>query len=162
MSTTSTIPAAIDALVTLGATVVAPAILPLLADGETIQVVDSGAQSDGSRTQLVIAYAAGSGSDAVQDTSTISGLRVDRDNETYSIACLASTWVGNGAFKAPRDLAYAVVDAMHDAIAADKTLGRVVMQARVAEAPYVPTLAGDGPTVSVPFRVLIEARRAAQ
>ena len=156
MNTTSSIPAAIDALVDRANTVKAA----FAEMNVPVQVVDTSARSDGSLTQLVIAYAGGNASDAVTDTETISGLDVQRDHETYSLLGLVSTTDPDGNFKAARDLAYAVLDALHDAISADVTLGRKVIQARIAESPYVPKFGDKGATVSVPFRVAIQARRA--
>lgn len=155
-NTVSTIPSTIDALVAL-----ANNVATKFADaGTKIQVFDTAGTSDGTPTQLVIGSGGAGSVDGVEDTETLSGLRVDRDNENYSVLCLVSTWVGDGGFKPPRDLAYAVIDAFHDEIAADKTLGRVVMSARIAEAPYMAKFGGKGPTVSVPFRVEIVGRRA--
>lgn len=154
MSTASSIPAALDALTAAGERAVT-------ASGIDAEVIDGGGKAK-RQTVLVIGYAAGAG-DAVDDTQTIAGLALGRDMESYGVACQVSTWARGGGFAPLRSAAFAVVDAFVDELAADKTLGRAVISARVAEVGYAPSIEPDkGPNVLVPFRVQIEARRAAR
>lgn len=158
MSTASTVPDALDALIACANTAAAAVKASI---GEDVQVVDGGAKLN-NRTRLIVGYAAGAAGDAVEDTQSNAGLGVARDMESYAVACQVETFVNNGKFTDLRRAAYAVLDAFHDAIVADKTLGHVVMSARIAEVGYVPTIPqGSGPTVTLPFRVQIEARRKA-
>lgn len=157
MTTASTIPAALDALVAAGERA-ADAVKTSL--GLDVQVIDGGGKST-RQTTLIIGYAAGGLGDAVDDTQTIAGLTLIRDMESYGVACHVATWQRSGSFQSLRAAAFAVVDAFVDELTADKTLGRAVISARVAEVGYAPSIEENkGPHVAAPFRVQIEARRA--
>lgn len=158
MSTASTIPAAIDGLYAVAQRAVAA--FSAATGTPDAQAIDTSAAA-APRVQLLVGYVAGHAGEAVDDTQTLGGLSLGRDMEHYSIACQASTYRGNGSFKAVRDEAFLLLDAFSDELATDKTLGGAVMSALIAEISYVPSLPDKkGPTVTIPFRVEIKARRA--
>lgn len=139
----STLPAAIDALVTVLTRELKPA---QVIDGpETTGVVGDvvwvGITPDDPTT------------DAAED---VAGLR--RTRETFEVRCQARSWSGTAKVAEQRKKAYALVNKVSGALRIDPSLGGVVLQARVAGSLYTPYLTADGKlVVDVIFRVQISA-----
>lgn len=145
----SSIPGAIDALVAHAQAVVATVPGAAAYDGPR--------RTSTAQTYFAIGYAAGS---AEGGSTKLADLGLSQDAESYAISCQASTWAGNGEFKPLRDQAFALVDALAARVAADPSLGDVVMSALVSETvDYRATVEAGKPTVVVPFTVQIEAMR---
>lgn len=146
----SSIPGAIDALVAHAQAVVA--------DVEGAAAYDGPRRGTTAQRYLAIGYAVGT--DAEDGQTRVADLGLGQDGESYTIACQASAWAGNGEYKPLRDQAFALVNALAARVAADPCLDDVVMSARVgAEIGYRPTVVDGKPTVVVPFHVHIEAMR---
>jgi hypothetical protein len=158
MTTASSIPATLDALVAMCKTVAAgytgqPA-------GGKVLVID-GPQKHNAQTVIAVGHGAAThDGTALAATETISGLVLGTDMESYDVACVAESWAGNGTYSKLRGTTFGLVNAIVDALAADKTLGGVVMRANVKVLDYVPALTDKGPSVVVPFHIHIDARRS--
>lgn len=84
------------------------------------------------------------------------GLRVSR--EQFEILCLARSWSGSADVAKQRRRAYALVKQASTVLDADKTLGGVVLMARLAGSLYTPYYTEQAQfVVDVVFRVSIDA-----
>lgn len=120
----STVPAALNGLVTTAR--VAVSTLP-----EPEVRVDDGPWLNRPEEPdvVVIGWTPDEG-EAVEFTDAIAGL--GSSQETYSITCLASAWVGEVDMPACRARVDAIVEAIRAELKTDRTLGGVVTRARLA------------------------------
>lgn len=117
----STIPAAIDALVTA----------LTQADGLGSVAVLDGPEVDASSRDEALIVGAGAVDDptAVDASTEHEGLSLERDREQYGIRCVLMVRDGSGSVPAARRRAYDLLGAVGAALAADYTLGGAVMTA---------------------------------
>lgn len=95
---------------------------------------------------------------AVQVTSAIAGLAGPADQaETYSVACLLAVLDGGKSIAAARARAYELLDGVGNAVAADRTLGGVVAQARPGDHSLTQEQTPRGAVVTIVFDVAVEA-----
>ncbi|WP_242890265.1 hypothetical protein [Actinomadura litoris] len=141
----STVPTALDALVT-GLTAALP----------DVQVVD-GQPVSTEGDVICIGFGGVPGEPAVESTRTREQLAREPDREQYDIACLASSWSGDTDAKTVRDRAYELVDAAADVLAADDTLGGVVMEARITTDSLTQEQTAEGAVATVRFIVHADA-----
>lgn len=147
----SSVPAVIDALFAHAEAV--------CADVEGAVPYDGPGRVTSGQKYLAVGYAGTHAQTASAGQQQIADLAGSRDLERYAIACEASAWAGNGAFKPLRDAAVALVDGLAARIGADRRLGGACMHARLAVVDYTAVMTNKGPTVTVPFHVQIEAMR---
>lgn len=98
-----------------------------------------------------------------EDTTSIEGIfafegAVNTPNrEQYTIRCAASVMRGDGDMPTARTRVYQLFAAAGDAIAADKTLGGVVMSARPSEMSLTQTQSSKGAVATITFDVAVDA-----
>lgn len=93
---------------------------------------------------------------SVEGAVTPSALGGDSDEYEQTITCVASSWRGDNDVKVVRDRVCAMVAAFEDAIAADRSLGEVVTEARLGPAvAFDEAQASDGASASVEFSVTV-------
>lgn len=141
----STIPAVIDELVRLTA-----AALP------GVQVVDGQPVVQVEADFISIAYGE-DGEPAAESTRTRNQMTATPDQESYDVWCIASAWDGDVDMQATRARAYGLVDAIAAAIAADITLGGLVMSARLASESLYLDQTTKGAVATVRFFVHVDA-----
>lgn len=124
MAWQSTLPAAIDGLVAV-----------LQSDSELSGIVRDGPElRDMADQEAVFVGHTGTDEDTAADGSVArEGLAVQPNRESYSIRCGVSVLNGASDIGAARTRAYELFPVVGAAIAADKTLGGVVMAASVGE-----------------------------
>lgn len=156
MSTTSRLPATIDALVA--------AVTPVI--GATVNVVDGPplswqtlALAQGAVTQsgylFIGAQPNDDGGDAAQDFNAAGA--VSRD-EQITVWCGAYANSGDQVMKTARDAAFGIVAAVEQAIRTDPTLGNAVLYSRVDNSgKYHPRQTKSGCDVFVVFSVAARA-----
>jgi hypothetical protein len=88
---------------------------------------------------------------------TPEGLAGTPDREQYTIACAASVLNGDGDVVAARARVFALVAAAGDAIAADQTLGGVVMNAWLGSWTVREAAADAGMVATVNFTIRVDA-----
>lgn len=117
----SAIPATLDALFALGASLLAP-------DGW--QVIDGPPLQNVERDVLGVGYDPGD-DEAVQGVEEDTGWALDQRAENFDVTLWAEVWLGDTGMKAARDRVFAARDAISDALKADPELGGAVMTARL-------------------------------
>lgn len=150
MAWASTQPAAIDALVAAlrNTTRLDPQIV---LDGPTV--------SGASMSEAVTVGWTGDETDttAVDGTLVQEGAAVEPSREQFTITCAASVVRGGGDITAARARAYELLSAVGAVLAADKTLGGVVMSARVGEVTLTQAQPTRGAVAVVVFGVVCDA-----
>lgn len=141
----STVPAVLDALVA-GFTSALPGVQvvdgqPITTDGDVVCVGFSGL----------------AGEPAVESTRTREQLAVEPERESYDITCLASSWDGGTDAKAVRDRAYQLLDAVASWLAADRTLGGLVLSTRLSAESLIQEQTDQGAAATVRFTVHVDA-----
>ncbi|MBX6382164.1 MAG: hypothetical protein IRZ07_04190 [Microbispora sp.] len=107
---------------------------------------------------VCIGFTGEPGEAAVEATRSRQQGATDPDRESYDITCLASSWQGHQSDpKTVRDRAYELVDRVAGELAADQTLGGVVMTARVSTEAFAQEQTSRGAVATVRFVVHIEA-----
>lgn len=152
-SVVSTAPACIDALVAQ-----MRAMVPQDGDGR-VAVFDGGPIRDSEVTDDVIAIGyRPEDEDVVVDTRTREQMSAAPDDERYDILSVASSWRGRVTDqKTVRDRAYELVDLLAAQLAADQTLGGVVMRAYVSSTSLGQAQTTEGATATVRFTVSVRA-----
>ncbi|GGV34200.1 hypothetical protein GCM10010182_67600 [Actinomadura cremea] len=97
------------------------------------------------------------GEPAVNSTRTIEQLAAQPDRESYDVSCIASSFTGAVEFKPIRDRVYELVNAAAGALAADQTLGGLVMVARLTSDDLIQEQTEQGAVATVRFTVHVEA-----
>ncbi|WP_395109785.1 hypothetical protein [Actinomadura sp. SCN-SB] len=145
MTTVSTVPAALDALVS-GLTAAVPDVQ--ISDGQPITTeVDV----------ICIGFSGVAGEPGVESTRTREQLAREPDRESYDISCLASTFSGDTDAKAVRDRVYELLQAVADYLALNPTLGGVVMQTRLSAETYTPWQTDEGAIADIRFVIHVDA-----
>jgi hypothetical protein len=142
---TSTVPAAIDALVALWRGALDGV---QVADGEPIEIEND---------LLVVGFIDVPGEAAVTSTRTREQLAAEPDRESYDITCLASSFSGVTDFKTVRDTAYGLVNTAAAALAGDDTLDGLVMQSRITADDLIQEQTEKGAVATVRFTVHVDA-----
>jgi hypothetical protein len=152
-SVVSTAPACIDALVTL-----MRAVLPQEGD-DAVRVFDGGPVRESEVTDDVVCIGYSPEDDSVvTDTRTVEQMESSPDTERYDITGLASSWQGGKIdAKTVRDRAYGLVDMLAAQLAADQTLGGVVMRARVSSTSLGQSQTSKGATATVTYTISVLA-----
>lgn len=146
MATSSAVPQVVDALV---------AALSRADALRGVQVADGPLTTMREPSGLIVGVA--EEGPAVIGAQSPGGLG-SRRRETFEVGCRAWVWVGDNELKPVRDEAFRIVDAVGAALAADRTLGGAVMQARLGEGvQYDPRQSEEGAWVVVDFGVRCEA-----
>lgn len=161
MATTSRIPAGIDAL--LGVLAVRPALAQVdIIDGPPLAwgaiKLATSSTGDGQRYLFIGAGLDGTmASEGVQEFNAAGA--VSRD-ERFEVLCVALAWSGDGAaVKATRDLAFALVGEVEQAIRADPSLGNAVLYCLLSSVDRHDQIQQPdrGLSVTVSFRVAFRA-----
>lgn len=141
----STVPAVIDALVAL-----ASQALPgwQVTDGQPLQE-----EAD------VCAIAYDPEERGVVATQAPGGLSVASQAESYDVNSLLSSWAGDVDVRGARVRAYAALDALAAALAADLTLGGAASRALLVRSSLEQDATASGSVATVRFTVHIEAWR---
>lgn len=149
MTFTSTVPAAIDGLVA--------AFGALELDGATI--IDGPRVGGGTLNGVIIVGWTGDESpESTSGTSMLASYSTQRQREQYTITCAASVLRGGkNKMSAARTRAFELYGAAAGALAADKTLGGVVMSARSGELNLVQSQDSRGAVATVVFAVDVDA-----
>lgn len=145
--TVSTIPACLDALVAA-----ARRALP----GK--QVVDGQPFEDIDDDLICIGFTGTPGEAAVAETRSRRQGSTSPDRESYDITSVAYAWAGEQTDpKTVRDMAFGFVNAIAAELAADQTMGGVVMTISLRTASYAPEQTRDGAAAYVQFVAHVEA-----
>lgn len=140
----SAVPAAIDALVAATQTA-----LP------STQVFDGPPTDDEQNERVFIGW---NRSRPVTDVFTDDPVTFDSAvTERFTIPCTAVSWSGDIGVKARRDRAFAMVQAINDALPASTGMKTINADARVTVAAYTPEQTSVGTQVLVDFTVHVEA-----
>lgn len=150
----STAPAALAAL--LAALQAAPALAAPVDVRDGLKVGNSAA------TDAVIVGWNGKPGEAlaIDATTGMEGLSGDPDREQYTIACAALSLNGAGDMTAARAGAYALLSAAGAAIAANRTLGGVVLRAGIVSHSLLQEPVQAGARATVQFGVGVDAYTA--
>jgi len=143
--TVSTVPGVLDALVALWGQAL-PGVQ--VADGEPVNVADD---------VLVVGFTGVPDEPAVTSTRTREQMAAQPDRESYDITCLASSWSGTTEFKPVRVRAYELLSAAAGALAADPSLGGLVLQTRLSTEDVIQSQTDKGAVVTVRFTVHVDA-----
>ena len=135
--TVSTIGPVLDALVALARTA-----LP------DVQVFD-GPPTELIRGDLIMIGWGGPDQPGVTSTRARQQYATAPDAESYDVACLLCSWIGDPDLKQARDGAVALLDALGAALAADPRLGGLVKRCRISAETYVPEQTTDGAAVTL-------------
>lgn len=141
----STVPAALDALVT-GLTAALP----------DVQVVD-GQPVTTEGDVICIGFGGVDGEPGVESTRTREQLAREPDRERYDITCLASSWSGDTDAKAVRDGAYDLLASVRDYLAVNPTLGGAAMQTRLSTESLTQSQTQEGALADIRFVVHVDA-----
>lgn len=150
MAWSSTVPAALTALLT--AMEAAPGL-------EGVDVRDGPVVSSTAAAEAVIVGWYGQAGDelAVDGTITQEGLAAQPDREQYVIRCAALVLNGSADMTAARARAYELAAACGAAVAADRTLGGIVMSAYVTSQSLLQQQREKGALATVEFGVGCDA-----
>lgn len=149
MAWTSTVPAAIDALVQAFA--VAPGL-------EGVQVQDGPAVASQAAIRVLSVGWAGLFGEAVVDAqSSPDSLAGSRSAEEYTIRCTAAVLMGSTGVQPARNTVYAIFNAAGAEIVRDQTLGHTVTRAYVGAHSLVPEQTDKGVQMNLVFEVNVEA-----
>lgn len=149
MAWTSTVPAAINALVQ--SFTVAPEL-----DGVTVMDGPAiGSQAVGQ--VLSVGYTAVPGETAVEAQSEPDGLAGDPGQEQYVVRCTAAVIGGSTDTKAVREAAYEILSAAGTVLVRDQRLGGVVTRASVGGHSMMPEQTGRGAQCMIVFEVEVIA-----
>lgn len=129
----SVLPAVIEALVALWR-----AAMP------QVQVVDGPPTVDVRGTALLVGWTPLT--EQTQGVFTPAGLRVERESVPV-VPCVARTWSGSADVAAQRRDSFAVVTKAREALRAYRTLGGLVLEARVGGYTYAPMVNDQGQLV---------------
>lgn len=149
MTWSSTVPAALTAILELFKS----------ADLGGAEVFDGPEVTGSGALDVVIVGWDGTGSDrlAADGTVTIEGLAGDPDREQYVIRCAAMALNGGGDLAAARARAYELAAACGALIAANRTLGGLVLRAGVTSQSLRQDQPTGGARASVEFGVGVDA-----
>lgn len=157
MATTSRIPAAIDALVSLLTAAI----------GTTTNVVDgpplawdaiSSAAFAVAEDRWLFIGATPDGDDGAEGAQDFNAAGAVSRDETFLIHCTAYVFGGDQVVKTRRDDAFGIVAAVEQAIRVDPSLGQTVLYSRVAAVTnYRPAQTEDGSDATVIFAVACRA-----
>ena len=136
-TTVSTVGPVLDALVALARTALPDA-----------QVFD-GPPTELMAGELIMVGWGGPDQPGVTSTRTRQQYATAPDTESYDVACLLCSWIGDPDLKAARDGAMALLDALGAALAADPRLGGLVKRCRISAETYVPEQTTDGAAVTL-------------
>lgn len=143
----STIPATIGALV------------DLWGQAETLQdvwVSDGPAIGNDAAVQIIeVGHV--DNDDAVRGDSAVAGLSLDALQESYTILCSATAMDGGNDQAASRTAAFTLYGACCDALAADPTLSRTVLQSRPGEVTVRQYATDQGVACQIIFAVSVTA-----
>lgn len=138
-----------------------PAVLDVLVAGFTsalpgVQVVDGQPiTTDGD--VVCVGFSGLAGEPAVESTRTREQLAVEPERESYDITCLASSWDGGTDARVVRDRAYELLDAVASWVAADRTLGGLVLSTRLSAESLIQEQTDQGAAATVRFTVHVDA-----
>lgn len=118
-----------------------------------VQVMDG--PSDDDVGMDVVAIGLTAETDVTDAVENIAGLETYL--EVFDLLCLVRSWTGDDDLAARRTRAFALLDVVVAAVAADPTLDGTVTRARVSNVSYHPARIPSGAVASVTFRVRIEA-----
>ncbi|MFI6732113.1 hypothetical protein ACIBI9_04200 [Nonomuraea sp. NPDC050451] len=148
----STIPAALDALVTL-----AKRAWP------DVQVLDGGPTVEVRDDVIAIGYSGSESQPDVQSTLAREQLDLEPDMERYDVMCMASAWRGDAHrdgqpdAQTVRNRAFELLAGLRDELARDSRLGGTVMMARLSTLDVTGDQTHNGPVCTVRFQVHIDA-----
>lgn len=147
-STTSTIPAFLDALIA--------AVTFALPD---VQVFDGAPTMEIPGDVVLVGFTGTPGESAVVDVRTRTQYESSPDQESYEVTSLCSSWQGADTdAKAVRDRAFQLVDQGFTApLAADPRLGKTVARARVTATAFSAYQTVDGAVATVLVTVHVDA-----
>jgi len=149
MASSSTIPAALDAL---------KAAAEFALSGQIVQILDGGPVTQADQNLMCIGFTGVQGEAAVTVTNFSGGAASAPNRESYDVICLASSWLGEQHEPKPvRDRVFELVDALAAELARDKTLGGAVMTSRMFTTALIPEQTTKGAVATVRFTVHIEA-----
>nr|PZN20116.1 MAG: hypothetical protein DIU75_13180 [Mycolicibacterium hassiacum] len=156
--TVSTIPAALRALVAAARRAIPPAVIR----GRTVPVTVTLGQPTrgqvGADDIVCIAFTGEPGEAAVTSTRERQQAAAAPDRESYQVACLASSWRGRHDDAEPvLDRTFEMINAFAAELAADQTLGGVVMTCRLTTDETAIMQTEQGATVVTRFTLSIEA-----
>lgn len=113
--------------------------------------------SDAATQVLTIGYPGGDEDVAAEVSASPDGWDSRPDRESYSISCAASVANGDGDLAAARVAAYAIVNGVGGILAADQTLGGIVLRARLGSSTLHQSQTKRGAVVTVSFTVAVDA-----
>lgn len=113
--------------------------------------------ADGINEAITVGYVDDTDETAVTGSMEYEGLAVAPLRETYSIRCAASVRNGAKDITAARSRAYELLAAVGGALAADKTLGGVVLSARIGDMTLSQDQTSRGADVVLAFNVDCDA-----
>lgn len=147
---TSSVPRAIDGL-----------IANLKADKQmaSVAIIDGQPTTELPGDYLAIGYADDSSASITggQNTALLGNLRRE---ETYAIACEASSWVGSTVMKTARDRAFAILGHVERIVRADGTLSGAVMFADFGSSVDVAQVqTQQGAVVTISFNITVKINR---
>lgn len=149
MANSSSIPAALDALVSVAKFALA---------GTDAQVLDGGPVTDLKQNYVCIGFTGTPGEVAVTLTQSPGGLSAGRNLESYDVACQASSWLGEQTdAKAVRDRAFELVDLLAEHLVSNHSLSGAVMRARMFTTALIPEQTTKGAVATVGFTIHIDA-----
>lgn len=145
---TSTIPAAIDGLITvLSASTALTGVL----------ILDGPPGPNTPKDYVAVGYAEDGGS--VQGQQAPAGLGNLRRSETYDISCQLSSWKGGKDLPSVRARAFELLAAVEDAIRAGATLNGAVIFADITTIAFDQYQTEQGPVATIDFAVTVQAAR---
>ena len=150
MNEVSTIPRVLNWLVER-MTLTLPNVM--VTDGQPIPPKDS--EPD----LLCIGYTGDDGETSVENIRLIQQAANSPDRETYEITCLASVWRGNDSENVVvvRDGCFAILNAVGAELAKDKSLGGLVLRARIMTDSFAQEQTDMGAVATVRFVVQVDA-----
>lgn len=117
------------------------------------QVLDGPSDEEVAPDVLLVGYSADGPS--AESTQVPVGLRADR--ESVDVYCVASSWAGGSAVRPRRARVFDIVAHVRSLLAADKTLGGAVANARITAMGLTQELTTKGAVATVEFTVHVDA-----
>lgn len=148
MTWQSRVPAVLDALVSVWGTT-----------SELSGVVQDGprALNSPAMEELSVGYDGSEDGQASDGVAAVEGFGIEPNRERFTVTCLVQVLNGAGDMRAARVRAFELLSAAAGAVAEDKTLGGVVMQAAVQDQTLSQLQTDRGAWVRLAFTVACEA-----
>lgn len=146
MSWTSSVPAALSALISL------------FSEGVGVRVIDGPFVVNSDDWQVLAVGCSSTDDDvAVDNTNSPAGWDTGRDREEYQVRCAVMVLAGDIDVSAARTRAYKLFGSAGDVLAANPTLGGVVLRASLGDSTLRQMMSDNGLIVSVTFSINISA-----